>query len=105
MQIYFIAQINTWVAIVSLHLEISASFSSLPLFVMNSTTAWIAPSADCLILSHIATEQTCRAETSFTKNGDEMRLENLSKVFNYLKTSKDAHRELEYLNTYLILSE
>lgn len=46
------------------NLEIAESFKSFPLFVTNSTTAWIAPSADCFILSDIATEQLLSVATS-----------------------------------------
>lgn len=46
------------------NLEIADSFKSFPLFVTNSTTAWIAPSADCFILSDIAAEQLLSVATS-----------------------------------------
>lgn len=75
------SQLYKYQIILGHHLEISDSFSSFPLSVTNSITAWIAPSADCLILSHIAPEQTCRAATSCTI--DWQQHEVLSKVFNY----------------------
>lgn len=51
------------------NLDASVSLNSFPLFVTNSMTAWMAPSADCLILSHIAAIQPWRVATSFKKSG------------------------------------
>jgi len=52
-------------------LETSVSLSSFPLFITNSIIACIAPSADGLILSHIAAEQPCRVATSCNKTQNE----------------------------------
>lgn len=48
-----------------MYLTIWLSLSWLPLLETNSVTAWMAPSADCLILSQIAAVQLFKAATSY----------------------------------------